>query len=116
MDSHVYTFLDVLSLKKLAKEEKNLKILLEVPQGNEQVFTYNEAHSWEEDFHSKKKKIASGTSLAVQWLRLQASTEGGVGPIPGWGTKIPHAMQRGQKKKKKNLPCIADGNIKNTSS
>ena len=27
-----------------------------------------------------------------QWLRLQASNAGGAGSIPGWGTKIPHAM------------------------
>ena len=27
-------------------------------------------------------------SLVVQWLGLQASTTGGMGLIPGWGTKI----------------------------
>ena len=32
----------------------------------------------------------------VQCLRLHAFTEAGTGLIPGWGTKIPHAMQRGQ--------------------
>ena len=42
-----------------------------------------------------------GNSLAVQWLGLCASTEGGTGSIPGWGTKIPHAAWRSQKKKKK---------------
>ena len=36
----------------------------------------------------------------VQWLGLRASTAGGVGLISDQGTKIPHAMQRGQKKKK----------------
>ena len=41
-----------------------------------------------------------GTSLGVQWLRLCASTAGDAGLIPGRGTKIPHAMQRGQKIKK----------------
>ena len=30
-----------------------------------------------------------GTSLVVQWLRLHASTPGGVGWIPGQGTKNP---------------------------
>ena len=40
----------------------------------------------------------TGTSLAVQWLRLRASTAGGTGSIPDWGTKIPHAAQSGQKK------------------
>ena len=48
-----------------------------------------------------KKKSSSGTSLAVQWLRLHASTAGGAGSIPGWGTKILHAVRRGQKKKEK---------------
>ena len=37
----------------------------------------------------------------VQWLRLHASTAGGMGSIPGQGTKIPHALRHGQKKKKK---------------
>ena len=35
-----------------------------------------------------------GTSLGVQLLRLHPST---VGSIPGWGTKIPHAVWHGQK-------------------
>ena len=50
-------------------------------------------------FH-KQKKASSGTSLAVQWLRLCASSAGDVGLIPGQGTKILHAVGRGQKKKK----------------
>ena len=37
-----------------------------------------------------------GTSLVIQWVRLYASTAGGMGLIPGWGTKIPHAMQCSQ--------------------
>ena len=42
--------------------------------------------------------IVSGTSLAVQWLRLCAFTAGGTGSIPGQGTKIPHAAgKHGQK-------------------
>ena len=40
-----------------------------------------------------------GTSLVVQLLRLHVSTAGDVGSIPGQGTKIPHAMQHGQKMK-----------------
>ena len=36
------------------------------------------------------------TSLAVQWLRVCASNAWGVGSIPGWGTKTPHAAQCGQ--------------------
>ena len=38
----------------------------------------------------------------VQWLGLHASTAGGTDSIPGCGTKIPHAMQYGQKEKNKN--------------
>ena len=48
------------------------------------------------------KFIFNGTSLVVQWLRLRTPAEGGAGSIPGWGAKIPHAAQRGQKKKKKS--------------
>ena len=40
-----------------------------------------------------------GSSLVVQWLGLCASTTGGMGSIPGGGTKIPHAAWCGQKKK-----------------
>ena len=46
------------------------------------------------------KKIL-GTFLGVQRLRFRTSTAGGVGLIPGQGTKILHAMQCGQKKEKK---------------
>ena len=35
----------------------------------------------------------------VQSLGLQAATAGGMGSIPGRGTKIPHAMQCGQEQK-----------------
>ena len=48
-----------------------------------------------------------GTSLAIQWLGLCASSAGDVGPIPNQGgTKIPHAKRHNQKllfKKKKNI-------------
>ena len=37
-------------------------------------------------------KKERGTSLAVQWLRLQASTAGGIDSIPSWGTKILFAV------------------------
>ena len=46
--------------------------------------------------------MIQGTSLEVQWLRLHASTAGFTGLIPDQGSKIPHAMQCGQKKKKKD--------------
>ena len=37
------------------------------------------------------KSFLQGNSLVVQWLRLCASNAGGVGLIPGQGTRIPHA-------------------------
>ena len=37
----------------------------------------------------------------VQWLRLCASNAEGTDSIPGWGTKIPHAVWYSKKKKKK---------------
>ena len=38
------------------------------------------------------KVISTETSLAVEWLRLQASIAGAMGSIPGQGAKTPHAM------------------------
>ena len=40
----------------------------------------------------------AGTSLAVQWLRLRASSARCVGSIPVQGAKIPSAAGHGQKK------------------
>ena len=40
-----------------------------------------------------------GTSLAVHWLRICASTAGGTVSISGLGTKIPQAMQHGQRER-----------------
>ena len=48
------------------------------------------------------------TSLVVQWLRLCASTAGGVGLIPGRGTKIRHAVLHSQKQKKARMICFPD--------
>ena len=33
------------------------------------------------------KEMENGTSLVVQWLRLQAPSEGGKGSVPGQGTR-----------------------------
>ena len=35
--------------------------------------------------------------MVVQWLGLYTSTAEDVGSIPGWGTKIPHAVWCHQK-------------------
>ena len=39
------------------------------------------------DGHNSSTSLSEGTSLAVQWLRLQASNAGVVGSIPGQGRK-----------------------------
>ena len=44
-------------------------------------------------------KIESGTSLAVQWLRLHAPNAGAMCSNPGLGTKIPHATRCSQQKR-----------------
>ena len=50
----------------------------------------------------KRYKPPPGTSLAVQWLGLCASTAGGPGIDPCWGTKILHAAWHGKKQKQKD--------------
>ena len=51
---------------------------------------------------SPHDKRLSRNSLVVQWLGLCASTAGGTGSLPGWGTKILHAAQCGENKKQAN--------------
>ena len=50
----------------------------------------------------------------VHWLGLCALTAKGLGLIPGQGTKILHAMQHEQKKKKRKKEKILE--LKNTIS
>jgi len=52
--------------------------------------------------HPTLNKSSPGTSLMVQWLRPHTSNAGGMGPIPGWGTKIPHVRRQSQKIKINN--------------
>ena len=47
-----------------------------------------------------EKEGRRGNSLAVQWLGLRTSIAGGMGSIPGCGTKIPQAAWCGQKQNK----------------
>ena len=44
----------------------------------------------------------AGSSLVVQCLGLCTSTAGDMGPIPGWGTKVPHTMWRGERMNQQN--------------
>ena len=48
-------------------------------------------------YKSVLKKL--GTSLAVQWLKTPLPNAGGMGLIPGQGTKIPHVLECSQKLK-----------------
>ena len=91
-------------LKFPLARKKESKDTIRVPQGNEQVFTHNEAHNREEDFHSKKKKVL----LGLPWW------SSGEDCFHCRGCRInpwPHGVA-----KKKKLPCITDGNIKNMFS
>ena len=51
----------------------------------------------------KIRDLFKKTRDTIQWLGLLTSTARGIGLIPDQVTKIPHAVQWGQKKKKKNL-------------
>ena len=42
-------------------------------------------HTWQESGRRKRKR--RGTSLVVQWLRLNTTNSGGPGLIPGQGTR-----------------------------
>ena len=44
----------------------------------------------------------------VQWLRLSASTAGGTGSIPGWETKILHAVAAAAAKSLQLCPTLCD--------
>ena len=52
---------------------------------------------WFHLYMESKNQNKWGTSLVVQWLRIHAPNAGGTGSVPGWGIKIPHAAQHGQK-------------------
>ena len=54
--------------------------------------------------------MGTGAFLAVQWLRLWASTAGGKGSISGQGTKIPYTTWCVQKKTKKNQNSKCNNN------
>ena len=52
--------------------------------------------------HAANKNRVLGTSQTVQWFRLCATTAGGLGSIPGQGTKILDAAQCSQRQNKTN--------------
>ena len=58
-----------------------------------------------------------GTSLAVQWLRLQAPSAGGLGLIPGHGTRscVPKVRPGAAKKKKKKWGILRSQEAERTT-
>ena len=44
------------------------------------------------------RTVSGGTGLAVWWLRLHTCNAGAVSSNPGQGSKIPHAVQRSERK------------------
>ena len=65
-----------------------------------------------ETIMQKKKDFKrSKTSLVAQWLRLSASIVGGMGLIPGQGTRILSAAWPGQKKRS-SWPQLEKGKLR----
>ena len=51
----------------------------------------------------QEKSYPPGTSLVVQWLGLSTLTAESPGSVVGWGTKIPQAEWRIQKKQRLSI-------------
>ena len=66
--------------------------------GATNTFTFNPQAALRLDAEAESRKERAGTSLAVQWLRLYTPNAQGMGSIPGWGTRVPHAAWCGQKR------------------
>ena len=70
-------------MEKKGRAEKVLKeIIAKIPQVWQKTKTY------------RFKKPSAETSLVVQWLRLLSPSAGGMGSIPGGGTRS--CMQQGE--------------------
>ncbi len=46
-----------------------------------------------------------GQSVVAHWLKICASTAGGMGLIPHWETKIPHTTQPEKRKERDAQSC-----------
>ena len=76
------------------------KIFISFPSFNEGMLAYGVEAG---NYYLFEECQEGYTSLVDPWLSLHAANAGAMGSIPSWGTKTPHAMQHGQKiKKKKN--------------
>ena len=70
---------------------------MDSPQGRvrstEEDLAQNE-ETLEGNRRSGANQEGPGASLVVQWPRLHTSNAGGLGSIPGWGTRFPHATTK----------------------
>ena len=62
------------------------------------MHTYQQNNNCDYNWWVLVLNLQAGTSLVAQQLRLWASAAGTMGSIPGWRTKIPHAVWYTQEK------------------
>ena len=70
------------------------------------AFGHTNAHTWTHIWTHTLKCTHRGTSLAVQWLRICASTAGHTGSIPGQGSSTCHVMWPKNKMHSQRHTCI----------
>ena len=100
--SHVYTSVTqtLNNIQKILSPEK----ILHAPSPLIRAHTLLKATSaW--IFFIFRLVLSWGTSLVIQWLRLHTFTTGGVGSIPGRGTKSPHAAKCSKERERDEL-CL----------
>ena len=88
-----------MSLNKLWEMVKDRKPGVLQSMGSQGV-GHDLSTEWQQKLKSKIKIKIQGLLVVTQWLGPPESTTGTLGFTPGWETKIPHATQNSQKKKK----------------
>ena len=91
-----------MSLNKLWEMVKDRKPGVLQSMGSQGV-GHDLSTEWQQKLISKIKIKIQGLLVVIQWLGPPESTTGTLGFTPGWETKIPHATQNSQKKKKSAL-------------
>ena len=91
-----------MSLNKLWEMVKDRKPGVLQSMGSQGV-GHDLSTEWQQKLKSKIKIKIQGLLVVTQWLGPPESTTGTLGFTPGWETKIPHATQNSQKKKKNQL-------------
>ena len=81
--------------KERSSEDFNKK---SVSQYNVQNWTQKKTWKVNPEYGSKEKQLWDGTFLVEQWIRLHTPNAGGLGSIPGQGSKISCAIQSKRKK------------------